>query len=251
MRYYGGKGVHGKKISITILHYLKSKNINTDELIYLEPFSGALGVFRYIAPLCKKSYANDYCKDLIMLWKEVQKGTFKNPKINEKKWRKLKYSTNRSPEKAFAGFGCSFGGVWFNGYIKDIKNNDMQYNTLIKMNPKIQKSIFSSQDYKTFLKQKIKPNKKYLIYLDPPYQKTCTIPWTEKNGIKPVKNNSFNSDEFWKIVKYLGKNPNITVLISETYAPKEFKVIKKFKRESGMHNITTNKKTIYEKIYTI
>lgn len=243
MRYFGGKGVHGKKISKVIVDYLSKHHINTENLIYLEPFCGALGVFRYLAPLCKKSYANDICPDIILLWKKVQKGTFRNPKITEDKWEKLK-NQKPSAERAFAGFGCSFGGVWFNGYIKDFGNNDMQYSSLIRQREIIKNSVFSCSDYIHFLSKRLDYNKQYLIYLDPPYKNTSNQPWTRQNI------NQFDSKLFWEIVRRLGKFPNITVIISEFSAPKDFKVISTFKRRSGMHN-TSKKMILEEKLYTI
>ncbi len=187
MRYFGGKGVHGKKISEAILKYYEI----TEDTVYIEPFCGALGVFRYIAPLCKKSYANDICKDIILLWNSVKNKTFKNPKIDNEKWKSLK-TEKPSPDRAFAGFGCSFGGVWFNGYISEAANNDMQYSSFEK----------------------------------------------------------FDSELFWEVARKLGKQSNITVIISEFSAPKDFKIIHSFKRRSGMHNTSSNNQLV-ENLYTL
>jgi DNA adenine methylase len=241
MRYYGGKGIHGKRISNIITEYLIKNGEDPSSMIYLEPFCGALGVMRHMRVKFKKCYANDICKDLIQLWKSIQKGTFKNPKITEKKWKELKYGNSKKPSdiRAFAGFGCSFGGVWFNGYIKDNGNNDMQYSSLIRLD--LDGIIFSSVDYKKFLKSKIeKANDRILVYLDPPYKNTCNVPWKE----------GFDSKEFWEIVRMLSKIPQIVVIISELSAPKDFKAIHTFQRRSGMHN-ATSKKQLLEKLYII
>ena len=261
MRYYGGKGIHGKKISKIILNHIHNKNIDLKNSIYIEPFCGALGVLRHIAPMCKKVYANDISKDLIMLWNCVKNNKFKNPNINEKKWRLLKESKKSSPEKAFAGFGCSFGGVWFNGYIADHNNNNMQYNSLIKQIDNIKNVTFTNKNYIDFinlilqqsrlqqsrLQQSRLTNHKndinhIIIYMDPPYNNTNSDPWQDQNI------NKFDSVIFWKIVKELKKFPNITVIISEFNAPKFMKTLYKFERRSGMHN-TNNKSTYIEKLY--
>lgn len=188
----------------------------------------------------KKCYANDSCKDLIMLLKLVKNDKFDNPKITKEKWSNYKYTTKSSAERAFAGFGNSYGGVWFNGFINDPDNNDMEYSSLIKLASKLQNTIFSNKDYIDFLDNfSFDPLEKYVVYMDPPY-KNSSQPWEE-----------FNSDQFWTVVRKLGKMKNIKILISEFSAPKDIKCIYKFKRRNGMHNITTNKIMLEEKLYII
>jgi DNA adenine methylase len=240
MRYFGGKSVYGKKIAHFILNYLIERGIDLNTTVYIEPFCGALGVFKYIVPYVKKSYANDISKDLILLWKQVQKEMFKNPHINQTTWSKLKYETKPSAERAFAGFGCSFGGVWFNGYICDNGNNDMTYNTLVKIAPLIKNTIFTNFDYEKILNKVLHDSKKtYVIYMDPPYRGTCNLPWGE-----------FDSTQFWNIVRKLSKIKNVIVIVSEVSAPSDFKCIYRFKRRNGMHN-TTDKTEIEEKLYVL
>lgn len=241
MRYFGGKAKIGKILTKVIIDYLVSKKINTNEAILIEPFCGALGLTKYIIDYFEKSYANDICKDIIMLHKQIKNNTFKNPKINKEKWIELKYTNKSSAERAFAGFGCSFGGSFFNGYINDPSNNDMIYSSLMKLAPKMQKITFSNKDYYDFLINfKFIENKKYVIYLDPPYKNTSCQPWPQ-----------FDSSKFWTIVRKLSKMKNITIIVSEISAPKDFKCIYKLDRRNGMHNITTDKINIEEKLYTI
>lgn len=241
MRYFGGKSKLGKILTNVIISYLHEKGINTKETIYIEPFCGALGLMKYIVDYFEKCYANDLCKDLIMLHKQVKSGTFKNPKITKEKWMEYKFTNKSSAERAFAGFGCSFGGSFFNGYINDSTNNDMTYSSIIKMKSKIQKITFSNKDYYDFLKCfKFESNKKYVIYFDPPYKNTSCQPWPE-----------FDSNKFWTIVKKLGSYKNITVIVSEKSAPPEFKSIFKINRRNGMHNITTDKVEIQEYLFVL
>lgn len=239
MRYYGGKGIHGKKISQILINYVKLKGFDISNITYLEPFCGALGVFRHIAPLVKKSYANDNSKDLIMLWKMVSTNKFKNPNIDHQRWTYLKHQTKSSAERAFAGFGCSFGGTWFNGYIPN--SNDSTYNTLNRISDNIKNSKFSCLDYVDFLKKVIDTKETYLIYLDPPYKNTCNNPYI---------NYSFNHDQFWKIVKLLSREKNILVVVSELNAPPKVIELSSFKRRSGMHN-TSSMVTYTEKLYVM
>jgi len=179
-----------------------------------------------------------------MLLKTVKAGKFTNPKITKEKWLAYKYTKKSSAERAFAGFGCSYGGVWFNGYINDLSNNDMIYSSLVRLIPKLQTTVFSNKSYIDFLKEfPFKTDQNYVIYLDPPYKGTCNLPWE--------KDKEFDSTEFWNIVRKLGKMKNIKVIVSEVSAPGDFKCIYKFKRKNGMHNITSDKMVIEEKLYTI
>jgi site-specific DNA-adenine methylase len=241
MRYYGGKGVQGKQISAVILDLIDDSD--RQNIIYIEPFCGALGVLRHVSGYFKKCYANDLCKDLIMLLKLVKNGKFDNPKITKDKWLKYKYTSKSSAERAFAGFGCSYGGVWFNGYISAPGNNDMIYSSLIRLAPKLQNTVFFNKNYIDFLKEfPFDSKQKYVIYLDPPYKGTCNLPWE--------KSQSFDSAQFWNIVRKLGRMRNVKVIVSEISAPSDFKCIYSFKRKNGMHNIT-DKVVIEEKLYSI
>lgn len=236
MRYFGGKSVVGKQLSSVILELYNDPNT-----MYIEPFCGACGLLKYMTPHFKKTYANDLCKDLIMLFKLVKDNKFENPKITKEKWLEYKYSNKSSANRAFAGFGCSFSGVFFNGYINDPSNNDMTYSSLVRLAPKIQNVKFSNKNYIDFLNEfKFILDQKYLIYMDPPYKNTSCQPWEK-----------FDSDEFWNIVRKLSKMKNVKVMVSEVSAPKDFKCIYQLKRRNGLHNITSEKTIITEKLYTM
>jgi site-specific DNA-adenine methylase len=237
MRYFGGKGIQGKQISAVMIAKIIEEYPNA---IYLEPFCGALGVLRHMSKFFKKCYANDSCKDLIMLLKMVKNNNFENPKITKEKWIEYKYSKTSSAQRAFAGFGCSYSGIFFNGYVGVPSNNDMIYSSLIKLIPKIQNVVFSNKDYIEFLKQfPFGSNQPYIIYMDPPYKDTSCQPWED-----------FDSTQFWNIVRKLSKIKGVKIIVSEISAPSDFKCIYKFKRKNGMHNIT-DKVEIEEKLYTI
>jgi len=188
----------------------------------------------------KECYGNDISRDLILLLKQVKTQKFQNPHITREKWNTLKESTKPSAERAFAGHACSYGGVKFNGYINDPLNNDMEYSSLIKLSTKIQNVKFSNMDYISFIQGLIQNDKKYVIYLDPPYKKGSQ-PW----------NTNFDSKEFWNVVRKLGHMKNIKVFISELNAPSDIKCIYKLTRRNGMHNVASKNLVIEEKIYTI
>ena len=75
MRYLGGKNKLGKEISEVLKKYAPQDSVKG----YIEPFCGSLGVTIHMADHYK-TYVSDIQKDLIMLWKEINTGTFKYPK---------------------------------------------------------------------------------------------------------------------------------------------------------------------------
>jgi len=195
-------------------------------------------MLRYMTPCFKKCYANDLHKDLILLLKLVKNNKFENPKITREKWLKYKFSNKSSAERAFAGFANSYGGVWFNGFINETGNNDMEYSSLIRLAPKLQNTTFSNKNYIDFLQEfSFDLNKNYVIYCDPPYKGTSCQPWPE-----------FDSVQFWNIMRNLSKYKNIKVIVSEVSAPNDFKCIYRLKRRNGMHNIS-DKLVIEEKLF--
>jgi site-specific DNA-adenine methylase len=184
-----------------------------------------------------KCYASDSCEDLIMLWKEVIKDTFKKPIINEKKWLELKNS-KPSALRGYAGFGLSYSGQWFRAYSQNYigsrNQNDESYNSIMKIKDSIKNVKFRHSDYKNHLKDI--ENGGYLIYCDPPYVNSL-------NSYKGSKF-QFNSMEFWEIVKKWKKWGNI-VVVSERYSPFKFECL----LEKKLSNI--DKTNYTEKLFLI
>ena len=209
MKYLGGKHQNGKYIANILNHLSPPENVDG----YLEPFCGSLGVFKHMTNY-KKSIASDIQPDLIKLWNDVKNNKFTPPKykITDKVWENAKKLKSPNSMKAFIGFGCSFGGVFFIGnaqkYDRQNKRDFRQetINSINKIKPLIQKKniLFKNKSY-----DKYNP-KSMLIYCDPPY-----IGTTKYKGIE-----TFNHDKFWKKMREWSKD-NI-VVISEENAPKDF-----------------------------
>jgi DNA adenine methylase len=216
VRYYGSKNKFGNEISDVIINYLSKKNLKQSDFNgYIEPFCGALGLFKFIVEKSsfKKFYACDVNKDMILLFKELKKGNEipLNFKISREEYDYLKESTP-SPIRALGGIVYSYGGGWFNGYCPSSGTRnyvDEGYRSLNSMIPIIKKINFSVVRY-----QDLKGLKNFVIYCDPPYSETCQ---------KYNSNSKFNSEEFWNTVRKWSKN-NI-VFISEISAPSDFKCI--------------------------
>jgi len=240
MKYYGGKTIYGKEISTILKNIMIKNNIYN----YIEPFCGALGVFKHMNMHDNKYIyiGNDISKDLILLWKSVSEKTFVNPKINYKKWNLLKNSNNNSAERAFAGYGCSFGGIFFGSYID---NNDQTYNNIMKYDINFIK--FVNKDYINLDKILTKGN--FLIYCDPPYVNTDNSPY---NRINKNKKEVFNTKQFWSIIKKWISYGNI-VVVSEFSIPKNIEsvCIWRKKRRNLLNNNFNNKDYFYEKLFKI
>ncbi len=213
MRYLGGKNRIGKEIAQVLQKIAPPDTVNG----YCEPFCGSLGVMVHMVPAgYKKTLAYDKCKDIILLWKEIKKGTFKIPRnVSERTWKRYKARREPSAMRAFVGFGCSFGGKWFSGYA-NLYDSSCQISQTKRA---IQKKVpmvckINRIGYKDYRSIRLKG---YLIYCDPPYQGTVRV----------GKLNSFDHVEFWNIMREWSKE-NI-VIISEYNAPKDFKCIWKKK----------------------
>lgn len=239
MRYLGGKKKLGKEIASVLSKYGDPDKVDG----YIEPFCGSLGVMVHMVDKGYKTCkAYDSCKDLILLWKSLKADTFKFPKsVSERTWLRYKNDKTPSAMRAFIGFGCSFGGIWFSTYAQKYYKHAIYRAPVVKestrscqkMVPRIKKiNTIGCKDYKQH------HLKNFLIYCDPPYSNT--------SGYKAV--NSFNNNEFWDKVREWSKN-NI-VIVSEYTAPKDFKCIWKKKRvESG--SLTKFRTSKTEKLFIL
>ena len=234
MKYLGAKHLIGNHIASFLYEMVEPDMVDA----YFEPFCGSLGVFKRVIKYKYKKYiASDIQPDLIQLWKKLQKNELHlPPAFSEKKWKELKHAASPNALKAIAGFGLSFGGVFFSGYIQKYAGNSNRdfYQELKNSLNKIQKLIqkpnikFYNKSYKDWNPHKM------LIYCDPPYKNTTEY-----------KTGDFDHDEFWNIMRKWSKTNY--VFISEESAPKDFRVVwKKTKRR------TLNAKTRFgkdEKLY--
>lgn len=232
MRYTGGKSKIGKKIAKQLKKYIGT---HTE---YIEPFCGALGVFKYMIKNDSNSElkysAYDKCEDLIILFNELKNNSFEYFEVTKSVYDSLNNSKIPSAERAFAGFGCSYGGSFFGGFNEIRKDNGKRtdliaYKSLKKIGlEKINKTIkFKSSDYKEL---EIYDS---LIYCDPPYQNT-------KSSLNKC---DFNHEEFWNKVRYWKKCGN-TVIVSEYSAPEDFECIFELRRYSSL-----KKEYVIEKLF--
>ena len=209
---------------------------------YLEPFCGSLAITVHMTDY-KKVIASDIHSDLIMLWKKVQKNKFIPPKtLNEDQWKKIKEYKSPSAMKAFAGFGCSFGGKFFGGYAQKYTNGKNEdylkaaTNSINKIKSKIENVKFYKKDYKKWTP------KNMLIYCDPPYVPS-NFPVKYRTATK--KYSEFDNKKFWNVMRKWSKKNY--VFISEQNAPDDFISIWSKKK---YRSISNSKKTRYKSTTT-
>lgn len=203
MRYQGGK-YHLKKYIIPFIEeYAKGKSF------YLEPFLGSANIMSSLhLPIPK--VGSDLNIEIIHFWTALQKG-WRPPKYLTKKEYKY-YQTNKDniakELSAFIGYGCSFGGKWWAGYVNNKypkKNCALEsYNLSLKKLEGLQNVWLLNQDFTYF-----RDIENCIIYCDPPYADTLTYK-SNKEG--------FNHIRFWSQVIHWQLNNNI-VLVSEFSIP--------------------------------
>jgi DNA adenine methylase len=211
--YQGGKKRIGKKIHDIIC--IIDEEINTKIRPYFEPFIGMAGVMNHFGKDNERTlYASDANQDLILMWKAIQMGWKPPLKVSKKRFEELKNSKEHSPERAFVGIVASWGGIWFHAYRLDYKTENRNflkegYRGLMTIKPFMKDVIFlEAASYDTY------QPKDMLIYCDPPYK---------GNNLKSEFFTDFDHKHFWETMRKWSKKN--TVIISETTAPKDFKML--------------------------
>ncbi len=174
---------------------------------------------------------SDACVPLIHLYQAVRNGWIPPVLLSEDEYAAARKLPDTDPLKAFAGFGCSFGGKWFGGYARGGQQSyaGSASRSLLKVIPSLPCGDFVCA---SFLDQK--PDARAaagtLIYCDPPYEGTQGYSATGK----------FDHDKFWDLCiewTRLGAE----VWVSEYRAPEEFVELKWSKKHAlalagGMQN---------------
>lgn len=200
MRYLGGKS----KIAKYIVELISSQRGKRTK--YVEPFLGGGTVFERAAPLFDISYGSDICEDLILMWQAARDGWVPPVELTLSEWSRLKTAVH-SPLRGFAGFGCSFGGVWFGSYAKGGNRNYAAESSraVTRIASKMQGSEILCQPYWDW---DAKVDSDTVVYCDPPYAGT--------SGYKAAGN--FDHARFWSVMESWSRR-GAAVLVSEYSAP--------------------------------
>lgn len=217
MQYFGGKSRIAKKLGAELQSRLRPNQT------FVDLFCGSCNIVSNVN--AKVRIANDIHPQLMAMHRAVQNGWIPPEVVTEEDY-KLVRDSGEDHVKGFVGFGCSFGGRYFEGYARAIQTQRnfalAAKNSTLKKHSRMRDVIFTCQSY-----DELQLDPESLIYCDIPYRGTKWFSGTKK----------FNHDDFYKWAKN-AKAVGHTVLISE-YAesvPDGFEVVWKLESKKLMKN---------------
>ena len=213
MKYVGSKNRISKHIAPIIQECINKNNIKT----YYEPFVGGGNMIDKIK--CQSRIGNDVHKELIAMWKQLQKGWKPPSHITEEEYIMVRDNREAYPDYyvGYVGFNATFGAKYFGGYARGFKadgitprnHSNEAYRNLMKQLPQVMDVEFVCSDY---LNSKYSRIKNAVIYCDPPYQ-----------GTTKYETSLFDYDAFWEWCREVGRDNYL--FVSEYNAPKDFECI--------------------------
>lgn len=228
MQYLGGKSRLGKKIAAVLNPML------VNGAPYYEPFCGGCSVARWVRADWR--LLADAHPQLIAMWKAVQAGWVPPATVSEDEYAAAKRG-ELSPElTAFIGFGCSFGGKWFGGYVRGSNGGNyagFAHRSILRKAQALNGAHFENADYRAIV-----PRPRSVVYCDPPYAGT-----TKYNGTA-----EFDSAEFWQKMREWSDKGH-SVVVSEYAAPDDFVCVAEFPTKLAMHPRDGDKNCI-ERLFT-
>lgn len=184
MQYMGGKHYLKKKLTRAILEYTPRRGD------YHEPFVGGANMFEEMAPHFSRLFISDIHPDLIALYTDVAKGWDPPSTLSREQYEALR-NAPPSALRGFAGFGTSYKGKFFGGYLADYPEDGHYYaqaasKSLVRIRPLLQRATIDCQSFALCT-----PRSNAVIYCDPPYRGTSTY-----RGAY-----AFDHDHFWLIMQ--------------------------------------------------
>lgn len=211
MRYVGGK----VRIASWIYDNLSPLALTHEK--YLEPFMGGGAVLSKMAPLFPKTYAGDSHEDLILMWQALQAGWVPPEHVSKEEYDRLRVA-EPSALRGFVGFGSSFSGKWFGGYVGRAYDKHADHlmppfsatarRAVLKDIENFRHAELHCVGYDTW-----SPHDGVLVYCDPPYANTLGYSGTS----------SFDHLVFWATMRKWSQQ-GATVFVSEYSAPADFEV---------------------------
>jgi DNA adenine methylase len=230
MQYMGGKGRIAKRVAQVILAHRGGRPH------YLEPFLGGAFVFPLVAPHFAKALGSDVNPDLIELWKAARDGWVPPDTLSREQYQDLRHA-GPSALRAFAGYGCSFGGKWFGGYATNARGDDFCGAAKRGVSRKaagMRGARIELADYRRWA-----PGPDAVVYCDPPYAGTTGYDATD----------GWDAAEFWIIMEKWARG-GAAVLVSEYAAPDGWRsvwdapVLQSLKKD-------TNVRTAHEHLFVL
>ena len=189
MQYMGGKFHHARWICPILIELMQEH----DCLHFADLFCGAVNIVANM-PATGRRLANDRHPDLIALWQAVQNGYLPPSRLSRGKYARLKATRGEAPDplRAFAGFGCSYRGKNFAGFVPDGAAQARQ--AIIAKAQKLDGVEFSCLDYRD-----VPIPERTLIYCDIPYSGTTQY------GVR------FDHESFWQWAEQTSRSHPVVV----------------------------------------
>lgn len=195
-----------------------------------------------LAPHFAAVEAGDAQRDLVMMWEALQQGWDPPTHVSEEEWRALRDGAP-SPLRAFAGFGCSFGGRFFGGYARGAATSpNFAAQAARRLSPiadelRARPVWFEHCDYAAWT---IRPGD--VVYLDPPY--AGTTPYTaSRSGLE-----RFDHVRFWNIAEEW-RASGAHVYVSEFTAPSGWDVVWEKQRTTGVGGYNPERATRVDRLF--
>lgn len=201
MRYMGSKRSIAKEYLPFLMQFRRP------DQVWVEPFMGGCNS---IDKVPGRRIGNDLHPQLVIMWKALQQGWQPPDEISEYEYYQLKKEQRMDALTAFAGFGCAFGGKYFESYARDdtgVNYAAQTKRTVLKQIAAMpaDEVVFYHGSYDDFY---IPPNS--FIYCDPPYADT---------GAYRV--DDFDHRRFWKWANRMVMAGH-TVVVAEYTAPPDW-----------------------------
>jgi DNA adenine methylase len=223
MRYVGGKARIAAWVRQSIVPVI------SDRSRYLEPFVGSGATFKTVAPLFRHAIAADAHEDLILLWKAIAEGWKPPTTVTREQYLELKTAAP-SALRGLVGFGASFGGKWFGGYVDTAWDEHWKRHTkaylgaarasAMKLRKTLEWAEIRCCDYKDH-----QPDRHTVAYCDPPYANTLGY------------GAAFDTAEFWQTMKWVENGA--LVVVSEMVAPPGWDILAERDRKA-MFRVVAN-----------
>jgi DNA adenine methylase len=234
MRYLGGKS----RLAKHIIPFFG----NLEDKVYVEPFCGGCGLIAHVK--AKRRIANDVHPNLIALLQAVSDGWEPPAELSLELWRELRTQAKEgvvSPLVGFAGFPCSYGGRWFEGYARTRRGDNssgvaaVARAALLREAPRLAGIEFHCGHYAD-----LDIPVGSVVYCDPPYKNTKGY-----SGTQP-----FNHNELYRWCYQLKDLKGCEVFLSEQEAPLTFNQLWKQPRTSGLDQDGA-RKTVTERLFRL
>jgi len=211
MRYYGGKA----RIAKELVAFMSDLNSEA-RLPYFEPFMGGANVFVRMCDAIgpERCWGCDANADIMRLFLEFKRGWTPPQVVHHETFTACQRDVAhgmRSAYHSFVGFGCSYGGIYYDSYARP-KDGRMPSRDAYNFFMKNERELRTAQYLEAASYDSWAP-RGMLIYCDPP---------------APYHDSSFDREQFWKTMRKWSLENVVLIGVSKTLSqgvPSDFKQV--------------------------